>query len=74
MGKEANRKVLSSLDNGLEQILQELINLLPVSAKVPSEVDRRKLFDSLSPGWDRRVRMDEWMTGISRLRRQLCGV
>ena len=39
MGKEANREVLSSLDTSLEQILQELINLLPVSAKVPSEVD-----------------------------------
>ena len=39
MGKEANRDVLSSLDPGLEQILQELINVLPVSAKVPSEVD-----------------------------------
>ena len=39
MGKEANRDVLSSLDSGLEQILQELINLLPISAKVPSEVD-----------------------------------
>ena len=46
---------------------------MPSSSKVPSEVDRRKLFDSLSPGWDRRVRMDEWLTGISRLRRQLCG-
>ena len=39
MGKEANRDILSSLDPGLEQILQELINVLPVSAKVPSEVD-----------------------------------
>ena len=39
MGKEANRDVLSLLDPGLEQILQELINVLPVSAKVPSEVD-----------------------------------
>ena len=39
MGKEANRDVLSSLDPGLEQILQELINVLPISAKVPSEVD-----------------------------------
>jgi len=39
MGKEANRDVLSSLDPSLEQILQELINLLPISAKVPSEVD-----------------------------------
>ena len=39
MGKEANRDVLSSLDVGLEQILQELINVLPVAAKVPSQVD-----------------------------------
>ena len=39
MGKAANRDVLSSLDVGLEQILQELINVLPVAAKVPSEVD-----------------------------------
>ena len=39
MGKEANRDVLSSLDVGLEQILQELINVLPVSANIPSEVD-----------------------------------
>ena len=39
MGKEANRHVLSSLDPSLEQILQELINVLPVSAKVPSAVD-----------------------------------
>ena len=39
MGKEANRGVLSDLDPSLEQILQELINLLPISARVPSEVD-----------------------------------
>jgi len=39
MGKEANRAVLSDLDPSLEQVLQELINLLPVSARVPSEVD-----------------------------------
>jgi hypothetical protein len=39
MGKEANRDVLEGLDPSLEQILQELINVLPVSAKVPSEVD-----------------------------------
>ena len=39
MGKEANKEVLSSLDPSLEQILQELINVLPVAAKVPSEVD-----------------------------------
>ena len=39
MGKEANRGVLSDHDPSLEQILQELINLLPVSARVPSEVD-----------------------------------
>lgn len=39
MGKAANRGVLSDLDPSLEQILQELINLLPVSARVPSEVD-----------------------------------
>ena len=39
MGKAANRGVLSELDPSLEQILQELINLLPVSARVPSEVD-----------------------------------
>jgi len=39
MGKEANRGVLSELDPSLEQILQELINLLPISARVPSEVD-----------------------------------
>ena len=39
MGKEANRGVLSELDPSLDQILQELINLLPVSARIPSEVD-----------------------------------
>ena len=39
MGKTANRGVLSELDPSLEQILQELINLLPVSARIPSEVD-----------------------------------
>ena len=39
MGKEANREVLSTQDPSLEQVLQELINLLPVSARVPSEVD-----------------------------------
>eukprot|EP00316_Scyphosphaera_apsteinii_P004472 CAMPEP_0119320424 /NCGR_PEP_ID=MMETSP1333-20130426/52420_1 /TAXON_ID=418940 /ORGANISM="Scyphosphaera apsteinii, Strain RCC1455" /LENGTH=482 /DNA_ID=CAMNT_0007327145 /DNA_START=432 /DNA_END=1883 /DNA_ORIENTATION=- len=39
MGKEANRGVLSELDQSLEQVLQDLINLLPVSANIPSEVD-----------------------------------
>ena len=39
MGKQANRDVLAELDPSLEQILQELINVLPVSARVPSEVD-----------------------------------
>lgn len=38
-GKVANRLVLDKLDPNLEQILQELINFLPVSARVPSEVD-----------------------------------
>jgi cytochrome P450 len=39
MGKAANKAVLSELDPSLEQILQELINVLPVSARVPAEVD-----------------------------------
>ena len=39
MGKAANRGVLSQQDAALEQVLQELINVLPVSAKIPSEVD-----------------------------------
>ena len=39
MGKAANRAVLSELDSALEQVLQDLINVLPVSAKIPSEVD-----------------------------------
>lgn len=39
MGKAANRAVLSDLDSALEQVLQDLINVLPVSAKIPSEVD-----------------------------------
>ena len=38
-GKAANRNVFSALDVSLEQILQELITLLPVAARVPSEVD-----------------------------------
>ena len=39
MGKSANRGVLSELDASLEQVLQDLINFLPVSANIPSEVD-----------------------------------
>ena len=39
MGKAANKGVLSELDPSLEQILQELITLLPVAARVPSEGD-----------------------------------
>ena len=39
MGKAANRGVLSQQDAALEQVLQELINVLPVSANIPSEVD-----------------------------------
>lgn len=39
MGKEANRGVLSELDQSLEQVLQDLINFLPVSANIPSKVD-----------------------------------
>jgi len=38
-GPEANRKVLSDLDPSLEQIFQELINVLPIAARVPSEAD-----------------------------------
>ena len=38
-GPEANRMVLSDLDPSLEQILQELINVLPIDSRVPSEVD-----------------------------------
>ena len=39
MGKSANRYVLSDADPSLEQVLQQLINLLPVAARVPAEVD-----------------------------------
>jgi len=39
MGKSANRGVLRDLDASLEQVLQDLINYLPVAAKIPSEVD-----------------------------------
>jgi len=39
MGEAANRGVLSQQDAAMEQVLQELINLLPVQANVPSEVD-----------------------------------
>jgi len=39
MGKSANRGVLRDLDASLEQVLQDLINFLPVSANIPSEVD-----------------------------------
>jgi len=39
MGKAANRGVLSDLDASLGQILQELINVLPVSARIPKEED-----------------------------------
>lgn len=39
MGKAANQGVLSQQDAAMEQVLQELINVLPVSANVPSEVD-----------------------------------
>ena len=39
MGKAANRAVLSDLDASLQQILQELINVLPVSARIPKEED-----------------------------------
>ena len=39
MGKEANRGVFSELDASMEQVLQQLINVLPVSAKIPSDVD-----------------------------------
>mmetsp|Transcript_115830 Transcript_115830/g.201091 ORF Transcript_115830/g.201091 Transcript_115830/m.201091 type:complete len:581 (-) Transcript_115830:50-1792(-) len=39
MGKAANRGVLSELDPSLAQILQEFINLLPISARVPAEED-----------------------------------
>ena len=38
-GKAANRRVLGDFDASLEQVLQELINVLPVSARIPSEVD-----------------------------------
>jgi len=38
-GRAANQAILSDLDFALEQILQELVNLLPVQARVPSEVD-----------------------------------
>jgi len=38
-GTAANRAILNDLDFALEQILQELVNLLPVQARVPSEVD-----------------------------------
>ena len=37
-GTAANRAILNDLDVALEQILQELVNLLPVQARVPSEV------------------------------------
>ena len=39
MGKSANRYVLSEADPSLEQVLQRLINLLPVAANIPTEVD-----------------------------------
>ena len=39
MGKSANRYVLSDADPSLDQVLQQLINLLPVAAKIPTEVD-----------------------------------
>eukprot|EP00967_Tisochrysis_lutea_P023608 scaffold27118_cov31-Tisochrysis_lutea.AAC.2 len=39
MGKAANRGVFSEFDSSLGQILQELINVLPVSARIPKEED-----------------------------------
>jgi len=39
MGQAANQGVFSQQDAALEQVLQELINVLPVQANVPSEVD-----------------------------------
>ena len=47
MGKAANRGVLFDLDSSLEQVLQELINVLPVSARIPSEV--RQIICQLPP-------------------------
>lgn len=38
-GRAANRAVLFELDDSLQQVLQDLINVLPVSARIPSEVD-----------------------------------
>jgi len=38
-GKTANRAVLFELDDSLQQVLQDMINVLPVSARIPSEVD-----------------------------------
>ncbi len=40
MGKTANRGVLAELDSGLDQVLQELINILPVDARIPHEEDK----------------------------------
>mmetsp|Transcript_25172 Transcript_25172/g.43020 ORF Transcript_25172/g.43020 Transcript_25172/m.43020 type:complete len:518 (-) Transcript_25172:290-1843(-) len=41
MGKAANRAVLFEMDASLEQVLQDLLNALPISARIPSEVDER---------------------------------
>jgi len=67
MGKSANRYVLSDADPSLEQVLQQLINLLPVAASVPAEVDEdlqkkvaglfqnEKIVNRLLPSFERRA-------------------
>jgi len=53
-GRAANRAVLFELDDSLQQVLQDMINVLPVSARIPSEVDMKlqvkvaQLFQSAS--------------------------
>jgi len=71
MGKAANRGVLSQQDAALVQVLQELINVLPVSAKIPSEVDvelQRKVASFFQSGAVVDALLPSFLAAANRLR------